>query len=525
MTRRNAWCAPLVLAVLSCGAPAAARQRAAAPPAASATEQIVSLLESGNLASAKIAVDDALRRRPDDPALHNLAGVVAAQQGAADTAEAHFTTAVRLAPRAIPPYENLARLYQERSGRDPGARKKALEAYGEILSIDPKHVEALYQSAFLLVLNGQFGEARSFAERLPDRIRRRPQALAVLAAAAVGAGHLVDADAFIDALARHPDLSAPDVVAVLPALQHADGARAARMVEALDRKAMATPDLLEYLGASYLKARRFEEARAVLERAAAGGPRVPVLMNLARAAYQLRDYKGALGYLAHARALEPENAAVHLLFGMVCVEQDLGREAYDSLKRAVELDPENPMINYAMGAVATHRRDPSESLPFFEKYVRLKPDDPRGRFALGAARFYAKQFDEAARDLEIAARSPETATGSHYFLARIARQSNDLEAARREIAAALERNPSYADAWAELGLLQTRSGEYAEAEQSLQKALSLEPDNYQATVNLATLYGRTNDPRSREQTAKVTALLEARAARAQEFLRMVEVVP
>ena len=525
--RAQAMCAWLTLALLLQSAGVSAGAQSAPHTPAAARAQVLGMIEREDWPAARRALVGALENWPGDPALHNLAGVVEAQLGVPASAEAHFAAAIRLAPRSVPAYANLARLHQEQSGVDPGARGKALETYRRLLAIDPAHVEATYQSAFLLVLDGQYARARTLAERLPDRLRQRPQALAVLAAAAAGAGDQVDADAFVLALATHPDLAAADVVAVLPALRDGPGDETARkMLEALDRRAIATPELLEYLGASYLRARRFEEARAVLERvSAAGGPRVPVLMNLARAAYQLRDHKGALGYLAHARALEPENAAVHFLFGMVCVEQDLGREAYDSLKTAVELDPENPMINYAMGAVATHRHDPSESLPFFEKYVQLKPDDPRGRFALGAARFYAKQFDEAARDLEKAARSPETATGSHYFLARIARQSNDLETARREIDVALQRDPSYADAWAELGLVQTRRGEYAEAEQSLQKALSLDPDNYQATVNLATLYGRTKDPRSREQAAKVTALLEARAERAQEFLRIVEVVP
>ena len=134
----------------------------------------------------------------------------------------------------------------------------------------------------------------------------------------------------------------------------------------------------------------------MLEKAvAAEGASAPLLMELAGAAIKQKDYEGALGYLAHARSLEPDNATVHFLFAMVCVEENLGREAYESMKKAVELDPDNPLVNYAMGAVATHRHEPSESLPYFEKYVRLKPEDPRGHFALGAARFYSNQFDRS----------------------------------------------------------------------------------------------------------------------------------
>ena len=96
---------------------------------------------------------------------------------------------------------------------------------------------------------------------------------------------------------------------------------------------------------------------------------VPVLLDLARAAGQAGDHKGALGYLAHARSLEPENAAVHFLFGVVCIQLELGAEAYESLKKAVSLDPASPPANYMMGAVSLHRHDPSEAVPYFERYV------------------------------------------------------------------------------------------------------------------------------------------------------------
>ncbi len=521
--RRRVW---LIVAVLCCSSyPAAATGQAGGEGArgsSPAIQQIVTLLDHGDWEGAKRAVANALRRSPDDPALHNFAGVIDAQLDAYASAESHFKTAIRLAPRAVPPHENLGRLYQEHSAGDAEARAKALATYDRLLEIDPAHVEALYQAAFLRVLNGQFAAAHVLVARLPEPMRRRPQVLAVRAAATAGTGQPARAEQLAAELSSHPDLSAADVAPVLPA---AGDTLAAQLLEGLDRRGLATPELLERLGALRLKQGRFADARAMLERAGGGRPNVPILLTLARAAYQMRDHTGALGYLAHARALEPQNATVHFLFGMVCVEQDLAGEAYEALKKAVALDPENPMINYAMGAVATHRHEPVEALPYFEKYVQLKPDDPRGRFALGAARFYSNQFDAAVIDLDKAARSAETATGAHYFLARIARQANDLDTARREIDAALTRAPAYADAWAELGLLQTRTGEYSAAEQSLQKALALDPRNYQATVNLATLYSRTRDPRREAQAAKVAALLEERAIRAQEFLRIIKVVP
>lgn len=490
-------------------------------------EHIARLVEHGDISAASSVIDPALNAHPADPVLHNLAGVVAAHKGLAEAAEAHFEKSIALDRRAPAAYENLARLYQERAGVEPRLRTKALAAYSRLLAVRPDHTEALFQSAFLLALDGRFAASRAAIERLPQEIRRRPQALAVYAAALIGVEDAEAARREVAALAAHPELSEADVLAILPAVPDGRGEDHVRvLLESLEARGLAGARTWRALAAHHSRAGRHVDARRALERtAAAEGATVPLLMELARTSLAMSDRHGALEYLARARAMEPENASVHFFFGMVCVEQDLVREAYESLKKAVELDPENPLVNYAMGAVATHRHEPSESLPYFEKYVRLKPDDPRGYFALGAALVYSNLFDAARAPLLRAAQAPETATGAHYFLGRIARQANDLATARQELHEALRLNPGVADAWAELGLVQTRSGEYADAERSLAKALALAPDHYAASVNLATLYARTKDPRRESQAARVAALIEKREARAQEFLRIIKVVP
>lgn len=506
------------------GAPA---RPPASPLAPQATlDDITARLASGDVAGARRTAAAALAQYPADASLHNLAGVADAQAEALPAAEAHFRDAIRLAPRAVAAYENLGRLYQQQAADDPSARTRALETYRRLLRIAPSNVEGLYQAALLLVQDGSFGEARRLIERLPARIGSRPQALAVRAAALAGTGASAAADRAVRQLAADPSLTAADVEAVMPAFDHLkEDAVPAGLLDALDRRGLATAAALHRLGQVHARHERYREAREVLERAAAaGGVTVPLLLDLARATDRLGDHEGALGYLARARDLEPENASVHFLFGIVCVELNLGSEAYESLRKAVALAPEHPLVNYAMGAVSMHRREPSESIPYFEKYLRLNPSDPRGRFALGVARFHSGQLDAAAADLREAVQHPQTAAGAHYFLGRLARQSNDLETARREVEASLRLYRRHADAWAELGLIQVRGGQYAEAERSLAEAVSIDPDNYAAAANLAVLYGRTRDPRRDAHAARLEALQEKRTAQAQEFLRLIEVV-
>jgi tetratricopeptide (TPR) repeat protein len=490
-------------------------------------QRIAALLERGDIAAASQLIEPALRTHPSDSVLHNLAGVIAAERKDFESAEAHFKASIRFGPTRPGAYENLGRLYQERSSGNAAMRTRALATYRQLLDLDPMNVEGLFQSGILLAVDGQFAASRALLERLPAEFRERPQVLALLAADLAASGDSNAARKAVASLAADSRLTEADVLAALRILPAGSGDDVALlMLEALDRRGLASAVALQSLAALHARANRFADARVLLDRAVTmGGPSAAILVDLARAAIKLKDYKGALGYLAHARSLDPSNVTVHFLFGMVCVQENLGREAYDSMKKAVDLDPDNPLLNYVMGAVATHRHEPSEALPYFEKYVRLKPDDPRGHFALGAALFYSNQFDEARPALERATRAPETATGGHYFLGRIARQANDLPTARREIEAALKLNANLADAWAELGLVQTRLAEYGPAEQSLAKALAIDPDHYAASLNLATLYARTKDPRREAQMARVAALTTEREERAQQFLRIIQAVP
>src|SRR4029079_7920584 len=128
---------------------APAQLQPALAPAAT-LKQIGALLDRRDFAGASSAVDEALRTYPDDAALHNFAGVIDAERHETESAERHFQRAIRLAPRETPAYENLGRLYQERSAGDPAARAKAIDVYHQLLAFDSGNVEGLYQCGFLL---------------------------------------------------------------------------------------------------------------------------------------------------------------------------------------------------------------------------------------------------------------------------------------------------------------------------------------------------------------------------------------
>jgi len=485
------------------------------------------LLEHGDRVKARAELMQALRAHPAHPEIENFLGVVEAQDGHYQAAEARFRDAIRAAPWLTDAYLNLGHLYQDNAATDADALRKALDTYQALLRREPAHPEALYQSAVLLQARGEFQNSLEHVARLPDAQQRWAQVLAVRCADEAGLGHRAESDQAANALLAHPQLAEADVLSILPVLSgHERNDLALRLLEGLRSRGLASGEALQRLGAAYEAAGRLDTAREALEASAAATPApVPILMELARVAREAGDRRGALGYLAHARELDAKDGRIHFLFGMTCVVLDLGGEAYHWLRQAVVLQRESASYNYAAGGGSLHRRDPSEAAPYFRKYASLKPDDPRGPLAIGVSGFMARDFASARPELERAAQSPSTAAAANYFLGRIAREENDVEQALAHVDKALQAEPAYADAWAERGLLHLRKRELDLAEKDLRRCLELEPANYVGNLHLLALYQRTRDPRQEEQARRVEELSAKREQQAEEFRRIIEVRP
>lgn len=489
--------------------------------------EIATLIERGDTEAAARRVARALAEFPSEPRLHNFQGVLRAQAGDWKGAEGSFRTATRLDPNFVAAWENLARLYQQHPESFQLALENALAAYGRVLALQANHLEARYQSAVISQLLGRYQDSLNHLAKLPPEAQRRAPAIAVALGNYAALQDSSRTDAAAKGLLASPDLSEADVLQILPLLtERHRHALAIELLEGLERRGAASPATAGRLAALYEEAGNLSEARRRYEAAARAAPGgLQPLLDLARVAYKQRDLEGALGYLAHARDLQPDNAGIHFFFGVVCAELELPLEARRSLEEAVKLAPDNVYYHYALGAVLLYERDTSQAVPHLRKYLERHPDDPRARFLLGVARFYSGQYDEARRELEAASAHPATAARARYFLGRLARQQSRLDEAEAALKAAVEAEPKFADAWAELGLLYIRRREHEQAAQVLAKALSLDPDNYLANQNLLMLYQRTRDPRADSQARRFEQVQQKRSEKEKLLLRTIEVRP
>ena len=488
--------------------------------------EIQKRIESGNLPAAREQLTASTKELGSDAGFDNLSGVIEAQAHHYSAAEAEFKRAIERQPRFTAAYLNLGRLYQENVSTDSQANQKALVTYDTVLSYEPGNAEANYQSALLLLEAGKYQASLTRVSRLPKTARESAQALSISCADYIGLGDHKNTSTVVAQLLESSDFSEADVRQVLHGINpgtHEDVTIA--LLEALAKRQQLPPDLEHTLGLTYAQAGKLDDARSILEKFAVEHLSVRSLFDLARVAYRQKDYKGALGYLAHARDLSPDNPSIHYSFGVVCLDLELIAEAQNSFEKAVKLEPENSSYNYAMGATALFSHDPEEAVPYFQQYLKHNPRDPRGKLAVGIAFFRAKDYDDAGPWLDQAANEAATATSAHYYLGSLALRVGRVDEALPQLQAALKAKPDYADALAELGQYYFLRRNYSEAEKQLQQALRLNPDHMAANFYLLSLYKRTRDPRSESQSKRYDELQELRNKKIQEFLRMVEVRP
>jgi tetratricopeptide (TPR) repeat protein len=488
--------------------------------------QVQDLISRDDLEGASALLKKCIRDFPEDAGFDNLAGVIEAQSGRYAEAERAFLKAIERDPRLEAAYLNLGRLYQENSAVSRSS-DKALNIYQRLLKYDPRSAEANYQAAALLFRGGEYRQSLARLANLAQEQQETAQVLSLECADYAALRERKRTDDLLARLLASPDLSEADARQIAPVLQAAKRADAiVSILETMAKKQPLSADLQHTLALAYETSGRLNEARSTLDDFVKGGNlSVNSLFELARIADEQKDYRGSLGYLAHARDLDPGNAPVHYAFGRVCIELELIREARESFAKAVRLQPENASYNYAMGAASAFNQDPTEAVAYFQKYLKLKPGDARAKLALGEVFFRGKDYESALPWLTQALASAETATAAHYYLGAIALRQRHLDDAEGQLRAALKGSPSYADALAEFGYYYYLRKNYSESEQQLKRALEIAPRHYSANFYLLSLYIRTKDPRREAQAKFYEELQKQSDQKSLEVLRSVKVQP
>jgi tetratricopeptide (TPR) repeat protein len=480
-------------------------------------------IEAGNLDDARTMIAAASRTYPHDGGLENLLGVVDVQQDHTEEASKDFSAAILHNPRLESAYLNLSRLRMQTAATDTVARAEALRLSLRALQLDPASDEAHYQAATIYAWNKNTQLSLAQLKKLSPHASEQIGAQALLCADQVTLGPRQAANAAAAALTANSDLTEQDADTCLPALR---AAHRADLIEPLFAAVATHLPLsaagLRILGLAQEAEGKLQPARATLESAfALDSKSVVILEDLTRVAKAAKDNEGALGYLAHARDLDPSNAELPFEFGVICFKMNFYGEARKALDAAVQLAPDNPEYNYELGVIASLGNDPIQGLPYLDKFHSLKPRDAAGILALGITYFRAKNYDTALKWLKQAAANPATALDAHFYLGRLARQRANYDEAIGYFNQCLAVRPDQPDVLAEIGQAYVANRDYPRAGVALERAVQLDPDDYGANFGLLQLYARTNDPRREQQAKRFKEIRNKRDEREDDVMRVI----
>lgn len=489
--------------------------------------RIQQLIESDHLSDARAMLIGALKQFPANGGLENLLGVVDAQQGHSRAAEEDFEAAIRHDPSLMSAYLNLGRILMLSAQHDPNVRQKAVALYQRALRRDPRNYDANFELAILLKWQHQYRQSLDHVNRLPASIRAKARVQALLCADEVGAGNRDAAKRTVALLEENPRLTEQDVMLAVPELRDA---HQAEMIAGLLRASSTHHPLsaggLRLLGLAEEAEGDLKLARTTLEQVYNEDPSwVAPLVDLTRVALEQKDYKAALGYLAHARALRPDDASFAYEFGLICVKLGFLDETIKAMGDAVKLAPNNPEYNLSMGLISSLGFNPETALPYLEKYHSMDPKDPRGVLALGTGYFRAGRMKEASVWLQRATGFQATAGRAHYFLGRILFEHGEYQKAVVELNEAVRLQGDRADIYVELGKAYFQLKKYALAKTVLDRAIQLDSNSYNANLALLRVYSITHDPRTAEQRKRFVAVHEEKEKAYVDALRKIYVRP
>lgn len=412
--------------------------------------------------------------------------------GRVDQARDKANKAVELAPNNASAW-NMKAAVLHRSLDIPGA----LSAYGQALSIAPKHVDArIARSALLIdlkrdteaskdldflktfaadepraaylraVLAGQKGNSEETAEALkevsrtidalpPDWLLRREQLLMAAALSHYGQGNYQKAREYLDAiLSRSPNHTVAKKLLAAVYIATKDYGRAQPHLEALLRMMPEDPQLLYMLGSVNLAQRRYAQAADQLERAA-------------------------------SRSDAPE---MNRSLGFSLLAMGQSQKSASTLEKTFAANPSDIQAGMALASTYLRLGNKGRALNIAEAMVKRAPDNPVSLNFLAATKNALGDKAGARATYNQAVTKDSGFVPAVLNLVRMDAEERHFDAARQRLDALLKKEPDNARVLYEYGLLEQKAGRLKEAIRHLKKAGEVQRIDSAPTLALIDLY-------------------------------------
>ncbi len=274
-------------------------------------------------------------------------------------------------------------------------------------------------------------------------------------------------------------------------------------------------DLALRLAAAEIAAGRPEAAERQLRSVAERYESVRALLDLARLQARRGEGRQAGETLQRALRLAPNSEEVLSAFARVSLAAREPVPAIRTLEPLTRMHPAVAAHAYLLGIAWLQIAEYESAVESLERAWRLEPEEPQTLTALGLALNHQKRYDRAreslARSLEIAPRNAETLAA----LAEAEEGLGELAAAERHALQALSVAPDHSGARLVIGKVRMNQQRYEEARVALEEAIAADPTSAKAHYQLSLALARLGD---REGSSRHLELYREALRQAEEYV-------
>ncbi|WP_414661859.1 tetratricopeptide repeat protein [Horticoccus sp. 23ND18S-11] len=306
----------------------------------------------------------------------------------------------------------------------------------------------------------------------------------------IQAGKTVQAKDLLETtLAKAPDfLGAYAALAGLALMEKQPQVAAQHLKKAIERES-SQPDILMMMASAQLELKDFDGAILTLQKAAQQVPENPeILYRLGNAHLQNNDLSEAVSRLSEAVKLAPGHQPATVALAKANAGQQMYGPAVALLKALLQKFPGNREAATLLAECLLLQGNLDDALLLFRKFVEVDPGNIELQFQLGSILTRQNKRGEAEKILNKVLEVNPTHLGALETLVEL-----DLADQKKEIAIArinrfIAQTPAAAEPLIILARVYLRTNSLSDAEIALQKAVSLKPDYPEALQLLGRLY-------------------------------------
>ncbi len=239
-------------------------------------------------------------------------------------------------------------------------------------------------------------------------------------------------------------------------------------------------------GNPYPSEETLDKVQALLDAAYKGGvTQVEVPFNLGVIAFRRGRLGEAVRYLNDAKVLDPADADIIAMLGMIAARQGNGADAGALMQEALAVDEYSSVALNYFADQEVRVRNYEQALVYCRKGLLGNPDNLDSYLNMAIVYYETDRLELGELVCQSALKINKEAAPIRNLLGLIYLKQNEVRKAFSEFERAVKSDPGYMDARKNLSALVLNYKDYPEAVKQFEAALKIDPDNIEMRLSYA----------------------------------------